>query len=475
MPAPTTYRLITAALLCVAGLLWWWQPAPLIWTQPDAQRLLGIGLLLAVYLLLCAWWLKPQQRAHAAAAADISVVYASQSGTAQNIARQTADALRSADCAVHTMALEHFKPELSHNCPHWLFVVSTTGEGDPPDHALAFARASLQSPTALAGLRYAVLALGDRSYPHFCAFGRKLDNWLRESQASPLFPRIEVDDANPTTLKHWQESLRVSFARRALSWQESDYADWMLSEREHLNPGSPGGAIFRLCLTPTDPTALSWQAGDIAEIQVPDGRSGQAHKREYSIASIAQDGRLELLVRRMFHPDGRPGLGSQHLTEQLEPGQPLRLRIRSNSNFHPPPDHAPLILIGNGTGLAGLRAHLHARQHKRLGRNWLLFGERSRQHDGLLGDELEQAQRNGALQRLDRTYSREGETLRYVQDAVLAAADSVRTWVAEGACIYICGSSHGMAPGVSAALVEILGQTAVDRLRSEGRYRSDVY
>ena len=150
MPAPTTYRLITAALLGVAGLLWWWQPAPLIWTQPDAQRLLGIGLLLAVYLLLCAWWLKPQQRAHAAAAADISVVYASQSGTAQNIARQTADALRSADCAVHSMALEHFKPELSHNCPHWLFVVSTTGEGDPPDHALAFARASLQSPAALA-------------------------------------------------------------------------------------------------------------------------------------------------------------------------------------------------------------------------------------------------------------------------------------------------------------------------------------
>ena len=476
MPA-TTYSLMSAALLAVAVLLWWWQPAPLIWTQPDAQRLLGIGLLLALYLLLCAWCFSRRRQAHSSAspAADITLVYASQSGTAQNIARQTADALRTEDCAVRIMALEHFTPDSSQTCPHWLFVVSTTGEGDPPDHALAFARATLHSPATLSGLRYGVLALGDRSYPHFCAFGRSLDSWLQASQASALFPRIEADDANPDSLKQWQESLRRCFARRALAWQESEDTEWRLHQREHLNPGSPGGAIYRLRLKPADAAMLHWQAGDIAEIQVPDAQHGQPQKREYSIASIAQDGCLELLVRQMFHADGQPGLGSHHLTKELEPGQPLRLRIRQNSNFHPPPDHAPLILIGNGTGLAGLRAHLRARQHKQLGRNWLLFGERSRAHDRLFDTELENALGNGELQRLNRTFSREGEALRYVQDAVLEAADSVRLWLTEGAYIYVCGSSHGMAPGVSAALIEILGQTGVDNLRSEGRYRSDVY
>src|SRR3546814_6018505 len=47
-----------------------------------------------------------------------------------------------------------------------LFVASTTGDGEPPDMALTFSRLTMQQPAPLAGLRYGLLALGDRSDEH---------------------------------------------------------------------------------------------------------------------------------------------------------------------------------------------------------------------------------------------------------------------------------------------------------------------
>ncbi|MFX5510409.1 hypothetical protein ABTD49_21515, partial [Acinetobacter baumannii] len=70
--------------------------------------------------------------------------------------------------------------------------------------------------------------------------------------------------------------------------------------------------------------------------------------REYSIASLPADGRLELLVRQTRHDDGRLGLASGWLTEHAPLGASVALRVRSNRAFHAPADDRPLLLIGNG-------------------------------------------------------------------------------------------------------------------------------
>ena len=79
------------------------------------------------------------------------------------------------------------------------------------------------------------------------------------------------------------------------------------------------------------------------------------------------------------------------------------------------------------------------------------------------------------LERLDLVFSRDGHAQRYVQDALHAHAGTLRAWVDEGAALYVCGSLEGMAPGVDAALNEILGQSRMTALADAGRYRRDVY
>jgi sulfite reductase (NADPH) flavoprotein alpha-component len=177
----------------------------------------------------------------------------------------------------------------------------------------------------------------------------------------------------------------------------------------------------------------------------------------------------------MHRPDGEVGLGSGWLTAGAKVGEDIALRVRINSNFHAPEADVPLILIGNGTGIAGLRASLKARIAAARHRNWLIFGERNAAHDRFYGEELAGWRADGQLERLDLVFSRDQPERRYVQDCVRECADDVRRWVADGAAIYICGSLQGMAPAVDAALTDILGADTLETLATTGRYRRDVY
>jgi sulfite reductase (NADPH) flavoprotein alpha-component len=72
-------------------------------------------------------------------------------------------------------------------------------------------------------------------------------------------------------------------------------------------------------------------------------------------------------------------------------------------------------------------------------------------------------------------FSRDQAERRYVQDRIRECADDIRRWVNEGAAIYVCGSLQGMAPGVDAALSDVLSAALLESLATAGRYRRDVY
>lgn len=409
------------------------------------------------------------------------IAYASQTGFAEQIAQQTAKSLQAAGTATRVVSLAELQSEELPEVQQALFVVSTTGEGDAPDPAAAFVRRTLDRDIALPALRYGMLALGDREYDNFCAFGHRLDAWLRHQGASALFDVVEVDNGDEGALRHWQHQLGVLSGSPDLpDWETPRYERWKLTQRRLLNPGSAGDPCFHIELQPGDGVNAHWQAGDIAEIDPANSTWNTASQeslphREYSIASVPADGSIHLLVRQMRRPNGEPGLGSGWLTQQVADGGEVALRLRGNSNFRAPTDSRPVILIGNGTGLAGLRAILKARIAGGQLRNWLVFGERNAACDYFYRDELEDWHRQQLIETVDVVFSRDRPERTYVQHRLLERADEVRRWIAEGAAIYVCGSLNGMAPGVDSALTEILGPQRMEQLAADGRYRRDVY
>jgi len=500
--------------------------------DPETRRYAGAGAVALAWLGFCGLIAGREAlrgRARRREAADLAsgagepvlVAFASQTGFAEELAKATAKALTAGGAPVTLRELSAVTAADLAKAGRALFVVSTTGEGDAPDPARAFIRDVMSGEPELSALRYGVLALGDTEYANYCAFGRALDTWLAKRGAAPLFDRVEVDDGDEAALRHWQSQLGVlTGATDAPDWSRPSYDRWTLADRRLLNPGSPGGEAWHIRLEPVAHTA-SWEAGDIIEIgprndpaevsaliarlglpasaaealssrRLPHepaavealvGLSEAAvlerltalPHREYSIASLPADGGVELIVRLMPRADGQPGLGSGWLCRYAAGGAEVQARVRTNRAFHAPEGDAPLILIGAGTGLAGLRAHLKARAAKGLGRNWLLLGERTSAHDAFHREELAGWLSSGVLERLDLAFSRDQAERIYVQHRLREAAADVRAWVKDGATILVCGSLEGMSREVHAALGEILGAEGLERLTDAGRYRRDVY
>jgi sulfite reductase (NADPH) flavoprotein alpha-component len=458
----------------------------------------------------------------------ILVAFASQTGAAERIAWLSANALAGAGL-VRVAALGSLTVEDIAGAGTLLVVTSTYGAGEAPDSARAFVRKQMAQAPTLKGLNFAVLALGDMKYDAtFCGFGKSLDRWLAAGKARRMFDLVCVDgDDDEAAMIRWCEQLsRLGAKTTAEALMPGAPKDWVLAERRLLNPGSAGGEAWHIALTPKDAAQLAWVAGDIAEIwpRNPQGavddflarhdlngelsfrwlgnwvflrdivahsRLPQDHEvagvsldwlvqrlepfpaREYSIASLPQSGRMDLLVRKVVKNDGSLGLGSGWLTQIAEVGGLVKLRLRPNPNFQPPPD-GPMILIGAGTGIAGLRAHLLHRRQEKIGDAWLVFGERGEKTDLYYRDDIAAWQADGTLARTDLVFSRDTMPKKYVQHLVAEQGADIRAWVDRGASIMICGGLD-MAAGVQDALVTILGEEKLEAMTQGGLYRRDIY
>lgn len=467
----------------------------MIWLEAFGHaRITSTLLTMVLFAALCAGiWLRERRRLRAErhlaasllpsedASPPILIVHASQTGTAEQLAWQTARALQLAGVSARVSSLAGIARDTLQRVERALFIVSTYGEGDPPDAAAPFVRNTMLSRAggSLQGLHFGVLALGDSTYAQYCGFGRTLDRWLNEQGAKPLFERIDADRAADSAIQNWRQQLaHIAGTRDAPDWSGPAFERWELSARTRLNPGSDGEMACHLELRPAAGAALpQWEAGDLLQVRVP----GEEQPREYSIASLPADGSVQLLVRQSMRADGTPGSASGWLLATAAIGETLDARLREHRGFRLG-DNATraLILIGNGTGIAGLRALIKAREAQPAppgsdARCWLIFGERSAQHDAFYSSDLERWQRNGVLTHLDLVYSRDQSQRRYVQHRLAACRDEIRAWIETGAALYVCGSLKGMASEVDAVLEQILGREQLDQLTVSGRYRRDVY
>ncbi|HEY0201293.1 MAG TPA: sulfite reductase subunit alpha, partial [Burkholderiaceae bacterium] len=213
--------------------------------------------------------------------------------------------------------------------------------------------------------------------------------------------------------------------------------------------------------------------------------------RLYSIASSpkAHAGEVHLTVstvRYACEGRARKGVCSTFLADRA--GQaPAPIFVQKSAHFHPPHDpHAPMIMVGPGTGIAPFRGFLHDRQADGAsGRNWLFFGEQRAATDFYYRDELEAMLQNGTLHRLSTAFSRDQAEKIYVQQRMREQGADLWAWLQEGAYFYVCGDASRMAKDVDAALLDIARQHGgldadaarayLDTLARDKRYLRDVY
>jgi len=149
-------------------------------------------------------------------ATSMSIIYATETGNAEGIANRLAARLEQQGSPAELQAMGDFRPAALRKLNQVVFIISTHGEGDPPDEALElFEYLDNKRAPELPDLNYRVLALGDRSYSKFCEAGRQLDEKLQKLGAKAFGERVECDvDFEPGSSQYTDEVLR--YARETL-------------------------------------------------------------------------------------------------------------------------------------------------------------------------------------------------------------------------------------------------------------------
>nr|WP_239949098.1 assimilatory sulfite reductase (NADPH) flavoprotein subunit [Dyella terrae] len=136
----------------------------------------------------------------------LTILYGSQTGQAKRLATQLSARAEAAGLAVRLVRADGYAQRDLAKETHLVVVISTQGDAEPPDDARGLVEFILgKRAPRLPGLQYAVLGLGDSSYPHFCAIGRQLDVRLAELGASRFAPLGEADVDIDAIATPWTE------------------------------------------------------------------------------------------------------------------------------------------------------------------------------------------------------------------------------------------------------------------------------
>jgi sulfite reductase (NADPH) flavoprotein alpha-component len=131
------------------------------------------------------------------------------------LANRLAAKLRGQGIVARVRDMAHCQPDVLSQASCVLFVMSTYGDGEPPDDAAPFWEAVVRgNGLDLRGIKFSVLALGNTTYDQFCKCGRDLDAALERHGGTRLYPRVDCDAEYDAPSKLWFEGVAATLQRQ---------------------------------------------------------------------------------------------------------------------------------------------------------------------------------------------------------------------------------------------------------------------
>ena len=147
----------------------------------------------------------------------VPIYFGTLTGNAEHLAKRLVKCLQACGVEAEAQNLAELEGEALVGVPLACFIVSTWGEGEPPDECFDFWEEFCVAPLDLSGLQYALYGLGDRSYADFNAFGRELDERLTELGAKRVLPRVEADVDYEAEYPAWETAVKQLLQQSLIS------------------------------------------------------------------------------------------------------------------------------------------------------------------------------------------------------------------------------------------------------------------
>lgn len=151
---------------------------------------------------------KVQPAAKPSVKKKLSLLYGTETGNAKSLALKLTGIARKAGWEIKAGALEQYRPADLVREKQLLILISTQGDGEPPEAAKPFYDYIHRESLNLDGTTYGIIALGDSSYPFFCQAGKDIDQRLAALGASRLLETVTCDTDYEAEALQWFERFR---------------------------------------------------------------------------------------------------------------------------------------------------------------------------------------------------------------------------------------------------------------------------
>ena len=169
----------------------------------------------------------------------LTVLYGTESGNAEQLADRAVKAAKKKGFKAKMVNMSDTSPAALKKAENLMVIVSTWGDGEPPETATTFYNELMGAESNLSGVKFSVCALGDTSYEKFCQTGKDVDARLEALKAKRVYDRVDCDVDYEDAFGTWLEGAFDALGGGAVEAAPAPAVDFSLPVTEVFDKKNP--------------------------------------------------------------------------------------------------------------------------------------------------------------------------------------------------------------------------------------------